>query len=55
VLQSKVEEIRREASLSDRALEESLREKKRIEMDLEWKSELSDEMKKYELTIDDLL
>ncbi|HET6730910.1 MAG TPA: hypothetical protein VFH04_04865 [Nitrososphaeraceae archaeon] len=55
MLQSKVEEIRREASLSDRALEESLREKKRIEMDLEWKSELSDEMKKYELTIDDLL
>jgi hypothetical protein len=53
--ETKVQEIRREASLSDRSLEESLREKKRIEMDLGWKSELSDEMRKHGLTIDDLL
>jgi hypothetical protein len=54
VWETKIQEIRREVSHVERDIEKSLEEKGRIEMDIGWKSELSDKMKKYELTIDEL-
>jgi hypothetical protein len=54
VWETKVQKMQQEASLSEKALAEVLLRKNEVELDIKWKTELVDEMRKRELTIDDL-
>lgn len=54
VSETKVLQMQQEASLNEKALAEVLLRKNKVELDMKWKSELVDELRKRELTIDDL-